>query len=236
MKTPFERILIFEDKKLAREIVSDLEHYLPALDKVRSAYEKLELGSLDSYEYAFMMRTGINRVKDNFIKRVNKDLDALGVTSILVRNEALSRQKLLISDLEEAIRELRSFLLPEWIRHRRASLQLKHISYKDGKFVVSEDKVELIKEEYCRVYLTDEKQLRVYESLQKVESGFNELIDSLKEVNFTEVVNFNFLNNVLTRSGEFAANMESVKIYARGLEAVLTKHERFKNARDSVRL
>lgn len=235
MKTPFERILIFEDKKLAREIVSDLEHYLPALDNVRSAYEKLELGPLNGYEFAVLLRAGTSNAKDNFIKMLNENFKAMGLRSEIIKQQTIKENLPLIDELQESVKELRSFVLPEWIRHRRASLQLKHISYKDGKFVVSEDKVELIKEEYCRVYLTDEKQLRVYESLQKVESGFNELIDSLKEVNFTEVVNFNFLNNVLTRSGEFAANMESVKIYARGLEAVLTKHERFKKVRDSVR-
>lgn len=173
------RILIKEDNHLFKQIAQDLKQFMPVLNELKSSFEALEIGALTDKDFKQIILLGPTKHMEIYVKNLNNQLDKLGITSSVIRQNAIKDHEAVIERFKKAVNEAKSFY-PEIYSANRPKLTIKFISYQDGIFVISKDDKEMILETFCRTYLENEEEIKLYEVSKKLADAFNEYLEIFK--------------------------------------------------------
>lgn len=208
--------LLHENSDLLNEISFDLKQYLPLLEQVKITYENLQLEKFSDEILKEIVNTGTGQIEKLFNDSLNNQIEKSGISNTILKNNILKDSEQLYFSFLDKTRELKKFK-PETYS-RKNYLKLKFISYVNGSFILTNENKEQILESECRVYLENEKDLKLYENLKKFIESYNELSDNLKELEFrfsyemgkglTGVAN-NFL--ITNESHEYSINPGAIK-------------------------
>jgi hypothetical protein len=171
-----EKILISEDADLFEAVCRDLLSFLPVLNQLKDAYEQLDLGPLDSDVWKELRDSGHELVIARYNEALETELASTGVKNRVLRGVVLAGTGEPVAHLAKRLRAAKAFK-PNEHTVRNVKLSLEHISYIDGKFIISDDDSEQIKERYCRTYLESEGEVELFQSLTKARDSYLELVE-----------------------------------------------------------
>lgn len=103
-----------------------------------------------------------------------------------------------LNGTEEAVENLLSALrmaqrfVPRKSVSRDIYLDLSYVSIIDRKIAISDEDAELIKDEYCRVYIEDEEQFKMYSILIKARELYKDLTAMNQEYKYQWRTGFGF--------------------------------------------
>lgn len=177
-----ERILLQEDKGLLAEISGDLTQFMPLLEKVKVNYEALELEDFTNDLFKEITLEGVGRIENDFTENLEKQIDKLEVTNSILRENLSNGCKPIFQKFANSVIKLRRFKPDTY--SRLVPLKLKFISYKNNEFFLSEKDKEDILENDCRIYLEDERELKLYKNLENFIGAYKNVKENLKELNF----------------------------------------------------
>lgn len=207
-----KRILIKEDLHLFRQIATDLKQFMPVLNEIKASFEGLEIGAFTNEIFKETVLLGPKKYIEIYVKNLNNQLDKLGITSSVIRQNAIKDHENVIERFKKAVDDAKRFY-PEIYSANRPKLTIKFISYEKGLFVISEEDKEMILENYCRIYLDDDQEIEILETTKVLQENFNKYLDILSSSGINVFDKFLSLNHVLliNEEGKAEIKMEGIK-------------------------
>lgn len=235
------RILIKEDNHLFRQIAQDLKQFMPVLNELKSSFEALEIGALSNETFKQIILLGPTKHMEIYVKNLNNQLDKLGITSSVIRQNAIKDHEAVIEKFKKAVYEAKSFYPKIYSSSNRPKLTIKFISYQDGLFIISKEDKEMILETFCRTYLDDDQEIEILETTKALKENFNKYLDILNSSGINVFDKFLSLNHVLLINEEGKADIKmegikSISIWKKRHEAyILERNEKNKKRIDAQR-
>ena len=183
------RILIKEDLHLFRQIATDLKQFMPVLNEIKASFEALEIGAFTNEIFKETVLLGPKKHMEIYVKNLNNQLDKLGITSSVIRQNAIKDHENVIERFKKAVEDAKRFY-PEIYTANRPKLTIKFISYEKGLFVISKEDKEMILETFCRIYIDNEEEEKLLEVVEKLKEAFNEYLDFYKTTGIPNVNSF----------------------------------------------
>lgn len=184
-----KRILIKEDLHLFRQIATDLKQFIPVLNEIKASFEGLEIGAFTNEIFKETVLLGPKKYIEIYVKNLNNQLDKLGITSSVIRQNAIKDHENVIERFKKAVDDAKRFY-PEIYTANRPKLTIKFISYEKGLFVISKEDKEMILEDFCRIYIDNEEESKLLEVVERLKEAFNEYLDFYKTTGIPNVNSF----------------------------------------------
>ena len=194
------RNLIKEESDLLIEIAKDLKQFIPVLNQLKSSYEALEIGTFTNEVFKHLILVGPTKFIDCYVKQLNDQLDKMGITNSIIRQNSIKNHDEVIENIKKAILEAKKFK-PEIYSASRPKLTMKFISFQDG-FMISKIDKEGILETHCRTYLENDDEIKIMESVENLNNMFNKYLEILEEAGISSFNKFLSMGNVLIINGE----------------------------------
>jgi len=169
-----EKFLADENKALFDQIKGDLSQFRPSIESVREAYEVLEIGEFNNEVWTELRDAGPAQIIAKYRHALDEELASTGVKHSVLKRVALNGTEEAVENLLSALHAAQRFA-PRKSVNRDIYLDLSYVSIIDGKIAISDDDAELIKDEYCRVYIEDEEQFKMYSILIKARELYKNL-------------------------------------------------------------
>ena len=233
-----KRILIKEDQEKFKEIAKDLKQFMPFLNEIKASFEALEIGEFTNEDFKKIVLLGPKNYMEIYIQNLNNQLDKLGVTISVIRQNAIKDHKNVIERFKKAVDDAKRFY-PEIYSANRPKLTIKFISYEKGLFVICKEDKEMILETFCRIYLDDDQEIEILETAKELQKNFNKYLDILNSSGINVFDKFLSLNHIfiINEEGKVEIKMEGVKsisTWKKRHEAhILERNERSKKRIDA---
>ena len=181
-----EKVLLEQNDNLLAEILSDLQQYKPVLNLVKQTYEKLDIGNFDNTILKQITKYGVAGIEKTYFEKCESDFKSLNTSNQTIKQNALRGIEDVFNDFRTAVIQFRK-LRPETYS-RNQYLRPSQISFSNGTFYCTDSDKESILESSCRIYLENEKEVELYDNLNKLIEAYNNVSKNLNELQFR----FNF--------------------------------------------
>lgn len=222
-----DRKLIYQNNPLLADICGDLIKLKPSLNKLKQAYEALELKEeFNDIIYKELVSKGSSRIAEKYKTELNRQLDKSGITNKNLRMVALSGTEEPLKALGDAITTLKEFkLVPSYASNpRHQVLSVTQITFINDAFIITDEDKESIAEMYCRVYLETDEDHKTYNillDLQKALAAFEFLKTEKGLPNNTYGMYGQHIHNFFSQSGELQpGSIKWVNGYKAQMEAM----------------
>lgn len=235
-----KRILIKEDLYLFKQIATDLKQFMPVLNEIKASFEALEIGAFTNEIFKETVLLGPKKYMEIYIQNLNNQLDKIGITNSIIRQNAIKDHEKVIERFKKAVDDAKRFY-PEIYSANRPKLTLKFISFQGGLFIISKEDKEMILETFCRIYLDDDQEIEILETANELQKNFNKYLDILNSSGINVFDKFLSLNHIfiINEEGKVEIKMEGVKsisTWKKRHEAhILERNERSKKRIDAQR-
>lgn len=209
-----ERILISQDNSLLNEICSDLRHFKPLLENLKTIYESLEIGPFTPQIYGEIVYSGTGEISKRFRASIEADIKKMGVSKSIIKENITSGSETLLNQFVVYVNELKKFR-PETFS-RQKNLNLKCISFDEKGFVITSEDKEDILESQCRIYIETDAEHELYEALLKFLEAFNDFDKKTVELGTIPNGNANRLGSIaqiflIPENGKYKVKPESIR-------------------------
>jgi len=176
------RILVYENLNEVKVPLEVIQKICNMANDVASKYEELNLGQFSYDVFEDIIENGILNIRINYLSNIKSEIKRLQINNP-------SMQQAFFGNIDQALLPIKNliegFMKYTGERMGYFSLQEKYkkASFIDNRFIVTEEDIENLKDQYCRIYIEDEKQKAAFESLEKVVDAYNNLLDNLKPMN-----------------------------------------------------
>lgn len=209
-----ERILISQNNSLLNEICSDLRHFKPLLENLKTIYESLEIGPFTSQIYKEIVYSGTVGIAERFDSSIESDIEKMGVSKSIIKDNIKAGSQTLLNQFTTYVGELKSFRPDTFSREKR--LNLKYISFTDKGFVITAEDKENILELECRIYIETDAEHKLYEALNKFLDAFNDFDKNIVELGVINNPIANKLGAVaeiflIPKDGKYEIKPESIR-------------------------
>lgn len=171
MKT--EKMLIANDAPGAERLLKELELILPTLNELIPLYKELDLGELDEKTALSMLSDRGATATEQFLSVIASNCLAIGANKHFV-SQQVALQADFVAEFKAKVNEI--------VSEKPIELSASYFSYSpaDRSYFVSENtKIEIA--ENFKTYLTDPKQIAMYNAFDKTKNALLELKKSFKE-------------------------------------------------------
>lgn len=209
-----QRILIAQDNSLLNEICSDLRHFKPLLENLKTIYESLEIGPFSDSIYKEILYSGTGEISKRFRASIESDIKKMGVSKSIIKDNITSGAETLLNQFVVYVNELKRFRPDTFSREQK--LNLKCISLNEKGFVITSDDKEDILESQCRIYIETDAEHKLYEALNKFLDAFNDFDKNIVELGVITNPIENKLGSVakiflLPENGKYKVKPESIR-------------------------
>ncbi|MDD2819715.1 MAG: hypothetical protein PHW29_00480 [Flavobacterium sp.] len=209
-----DRILISQDNSLLNEICSDLRHFKPLLENLKTIYESLEIGDFTPQIYGEIVYSGTGGISERFKASVESDIKKMGVSKSIIKENITSGAETLLNQFVVYVNELKRFRPDTFSRQK--NLNLKCISFNEKGFVITTDDKEDILEAQCRIYIETDAEHELYEALLKFIESFDEFDKNITDLG---IINNNIANRLgsiaeiflIPKDGKYKVKPESIR-------------------------
>ena len=181
-----KRVLLEQNENNFKEVLTDLQQYRPVLDVVKQTYENLDIGSFDNAVLKQITQNGIIGIEKTYFEKCESDFKNMNTSNQTIKQNVLNGIDEVFNDFRGATNQFKKFK-PETYS-RTQYLKPSQISFENGIFYISDEDKESIYENGCRIYLENEKEVELYDNLNKLIEAYNNVSKNLSELQF----NFNF--------------------------------------------
>lgn len=171
MKT--EKMLISNDAPGAERLIKHLELILPTLNELVPLYNDLDLGELNEKTALSMLTDSGATATEQFLSVIASNCYAIGANKHFV-SQQVGLQADFVANFKEKVNEI--------IQKKPLELSSSYFSYSpaDRSYCISEQtKIEIT--ESFKTYLTDPKQIEMYNAFEKAKKALLELKKSFKD-------------------------------------------------------
>lgn len=234
-----KRILIKQDNTLLNEICSDLQHFKPLLDNLKTIFESLEIGPFNSKIYKEIVYSGTQGISERFKSGIESDIKSMGISKTIIKDNIKAGSEILLSQFITYVNELKKFSPNTFSREKR--LNLKQISFNDKGFVITSEDKENILEAECRIYIEMEAEHVLYEALNKFLDSYHDFNKNIDDLGLVDNPNTNKLGSIaeiflISKNGKYEIKPESIR-FAINRKAFMEKgRERMARANDLTSL
>lgn len=209
-----ERILISQNNSLLNDICSDLRHFKPLLENLKTIYESLEIGPFSSQIYKEIVYSGTAGISERFNSSIESDIKSMGISKSIIKDNIKSGSEILLNQFVVYVNELKRYRPDTYSREKR--LNLKYISFNDKGFVITEENKQNILEAECRIYIETDAEHELYEALLKFMDAFNDFDKNIVELGIITNPIANKLGSVaeiflLPENGKYKVKPESIR-------------------------
>lgn len=177
--------LLEQDDKLLQEILGDLNKFKPHLQKMKKAYEDLDLGGFSDEVMTEIKESPISHFRKIFNKNIEREIEKTGIASSIIRKNMLNGLQQQFQAFESAVMAAKKYKPGGVYMDRRPYLSFEDISFKNGKFVVAKDGEEAILEKHCRVYLSTELEKNLFVAMEEFVKGHDLVRAALQQAGYT---------------------------------------------------
>ncbi|WP_353721926.1 hypothetical protein [Dyadobacter sp. 676] len=207
------KVLIYENKDLAKTINNELDNYVDALNEVVEKYPALELGGItEEVTELILSPLGGKTIETQYWNTLKAQLDKSGVTNKILRDTVLSGSKEPIEEFKAAHRKAQT--LPLTYRDT-----LKYIVFDGSNFGLIKGYKEEVLERYAREYLTDKGEIMFFQAAKNLEKALSAFREELKKVeaNYRISRTLGCLDSILkpTPNGDWVADPERAIYFRR---------------------
>ncbi len=181
-----KRVLLEQNENNFKEVLTDLQQYGPVLNLVKQTYENLDIGSFDNAVLKQITQNGIIGIEKTYFEKCESDFKNMNTSNQTIKQNVLNGIDEVFNDFRGATNQFKKFK-PETYS-RTQYLKPSQISFENGIFYISDEDKESIYENGCRIYLENEKEVELYDNLNKLIEAYNNVSKNLSELQF----NFNF--------------------------------------------
>lgn len=223
-----KRQLIFEDKELLAQMLDDLKGFRPHLNKMQTAFERLEIGEFSEQIMQTIKTKGTNPIEIDFNEALAQQLDKSGITSKAIRENLLKNSNEVFIKFKQAVNDARSYTPRVYSLEQRPTLDFAMITYNNNTrtFFVDEKAKEDIKDNYCRVYLQTEAEKTLYEALNGLLEAQKNVRTLLERAQFSFNVREGYENNEIN-----TVFFADGKVKPRSINSALTQWQRLENVK-----
>ncbi|MBF2709953.1 hypothetical protein [Flavobacterium soyangense] len=209
-----ERILISQDNSLLDSICSDLRHFKPLLENLKTIYESLEIGPFTPQIYGEIVYSGTGEISKRFRASIEADIKKMGVSKSIIKDNITSGAETLLNQFVVYVNELKRFRPDTFSREQK--LNLKCISLNEKGFVITSDDKEDILESQCRIYIETDEEHELYNALLKFIEAFDNFDKNIVELGITTNPYANKLGSVaemflIPENGKYKVKPESIR-------------------------
>jgi hypothetical protein len=175
------RILINENLLYFDGIKIEAEKLIAKVNKLAEKYESLKLGPFSQKIFELIMNDGPSKIKEAYLK------------SIIGDSNSPSLKNLLSQDADLIFKEMQVFIDDVKKYHPGASYSYHNFmtgmnsiqlgTFKDARFILTDQDIESIKDQKCRTYITTKEQLDAVEHLKTFIESFNKLSAAINKFN-----------------------------------------------------
>ncbi len=209
-----DRILISQDNSLLNEICSDLRHFKPLLENLKTIYESLEIGDFTPQIYGEIVYSGTGGISERFKASIESDIKKMGVSKSIIKENITSGAETLLNQFVVYVNELKRFRPDNFSRQK--NLNLKCISFNEKGFVITSDDKEDILEAQCRIYIETDAEHELYGALLKFIESFDEFDKNITDLG---IINNNIANRLgavaemflMPENGKYKVKPESIR-------------------------
>lgn len=190
------RTLLYEDTDSLELYITRLRQIAPTLDKIKTAYESLELGAFTDDVYKNLLDKGTEEIEAKYINDFNSKVQRLPATirqsSEKNRDELLKMLKMALNNLHQQNNSgFASIALP-----------LDALTFADGVPTITESDRETILERNHRIYIDGEIEHDIYSKLKALEFAFNDCLELFNYVNFKPYFSIQTLENIFNQDDQ----------------------------------
>lgn len=170
-----ERKLIFEDTEKLNNSVRHIQQFVPYLNKVKEAFDKLEIGEFTNELHKEIINTGTTGIEEAYKTKIKTDIQKIGIASSLIKENLIQGSESVLNDFLENVKSLKRFFPQVYYSGDLSAVKVQYTSFENGSFIVSEEDKEVLLENHCRIYLETEDEHKLFNAL-------NNLIESSLKV------------------------------------------------------
>ncbi|UPT69404.1 MAG: hypothetical protein M0D53_09340 [Flavobacterium sp. JAD_PAG50586_2] len=216
-----KRILIKENNNLQLDITRDLDQFTPVLSALKTSYEAFEIGPFTHEVFKYAILAGPDKHVQNYLASLNDQLDKLQITNSIIRENSLKNHELVIENFKKALSDVIKFR-PETYATSRPKLTTKFISVNgNGLFFISKEDNENILETYCRIYIENEEEKRIFDCIENLKNSFNQFLEFHGETGLQNANSFLTIAGVLKET-----NDRRLEFSAEGFKSMVTYKSR----------
>ncbi|MFV8269714.1 hypothetical protein ACNQGP_07220 [Flavobacterium sp. GT2N3] len=209
-----ERILISQNNSLLNEICSDLQHFKPLLENLKTIYESLEIGPFSDQIYKEIVYSGTAGTSERFRSSIESDIKSTGVLKSIIKDNIRSGSETLLNQFINCVSELKKFKPDTFSREKR--LNLKYISFNDKGFVITSEDKENILEDECRIYIETDAEHELHEALIKFLNAFHDFDKNIAKLGIINNHLANRLGSIaeiflIPKDGKYEIKPESIR-------------------------
>lgn len=181
-----KRVLLQQNDSLLAAILTDLQQYRPVLNLVKQTYENLDIGSFDNAVLKQITVNGIVGIEKTYFEKCESDFKNMNTSNQTIKQNVLNGIDEVFNDFRGATNHFKKFKPDTFSRIQ--NLKPSQISFENGIFYISDEDKESILENGCRIYLENEKEVELYDNLNKLIKAYDNVRNNLNELQFS----FNF--------------------------------------------
>jgi hypothetical protein len=209
-----ERILLSQNNSLLNEICSDLRHFKPLLENLKTIYQSLEIGPFTSEIYKEIVYSGTGGISERFNMSIESDIKKMGVSKSIIKDNIVLGAETLLNQFVVYVNELKRFRPDTFSREKK--LNLKYISFNEKGFVITAEDKENILETECRIYIETDAEHKLYEAIDKFLDAFNDFDKNIVELGIITNPIANKLGSVaeiffIPENGKYKVKPESIR-------------------------
>jgi hypothetical protein len=176
------RILVYEDLNGFNIPLQSIRKIISLANNVADKYEDLEMGSFTYEIYNDVIENGVLNVQVRYLATIRAEIKRLSITNPSIQHAMFGDLDRALEPLKTAIETLLKYsgnLMGYFILTEK----YKKASFKNNRFLLTKDDEESLKDEFCRIYVDDEKQSTALDSLRSFVDAYNTLLDSVSNMN-----------------------------------------------------
>jgi hypothetical protein len=177
-----ERILINENLMYFDGLKKEATDLIEKANKLAEKYEQLEIGLFTQDVFNELVLIGYSSAREQYSKM------------ILAETKNFALRNLMQNDVDRVFKELQAFVddvkklkvYGNTFSFYNLAGQPGHLhfhTFKDGRFILTDQSIEKIKDHHCRTYINTQEQLDAVENLKNLLSCFNKLNQDIKKFN-----------------------------------------------------
>ena len=177
-----KKVLLEQNENNFKEVLTDLRQYRPVLNLVKQTYENLDIGSFDNAVLKQITKNGIIGIEKTYFEKCESDFKNMNTSNQTIKQNVLNGIDEVFNDFRGATNQFKKFKPDTFSRTQY--LKPSQISFENGIFYISDEDKESIYENFCRIYLENEKEVELYDNLNKLIEAYNNVSKNLNDLQF----------------------------------------------------
>ncbi|MBC8984777.1 hypothetical protein H9X96_03200 [Pedobacter sp. N36a] len=177
-----QRTLVFEDLSRLSNPQNSLEKVANLANKVASKYEELSMGAFTIEVYEDLVSNGVSNVQVKYSDDVKSEIKRLKINNPSLKNALMSDIDKALKPLSDAVSELKKYS-SDRIGYYTLISGSNKITFFNNRFNITQENIEVLKDEYCRIYIETEAEAKGYASLLDFVRAYNQMITDVNGYN-----------------------------------------------------